>query len=81
MKTMLDGQVVKEFLEEEFKDREMAIPKEIKKSDIVETFCLYIEDDYYEWLRDNYRSFFHNLSQRRTDWNWIKERIKHYLRD
>ena len=78
---MLDGQVVKEFLEEEFRDREMAIAREIKKSDIVETFCLNVEDDYYEWLRDNYRSFFHNLSQGRTDWDWIKERIKHCLKD
>ncbi len=78
---MLDRKVVEEFLEEEFKDGEMEIPKEIKKSDLVETFCLYVEDDFYEWLRDNYRSFFHSLSQGKTDWNWIKGRIKHYLKD
>ncbi|MCK4358471.1 MAG: hypothetical protein KAW92_06965 [Candidatus Cloacimonetes bacterium] len=78
---MLDREVVKEFLEENFNERGMKVPKEIKKSDLVETFCLYVEDDYYEWLRDNYQSFFHNLSQGKTDWDWIKERIDHYSKE
>ncbi len=56
------------------------IPKGIKKSDIVETFCIYVEDDYYEWLKENYKSFFHSLSQNKTEWNWIRGRIKHYLK-
>lgn len=75
---MLDRQVVKEFLEEEFKDGEMKIPKGIKKLDLVETFCLYTEDDYYEWLKDNFKSFFNHGN---PDWNWIRERIKHYSKD
>ncbi len=78
---MLDREVAKDFLEEEFKDGEMEIPKEIIKSELVETFCLYVEDDYYEWLRDNYRSFFHNLSEGKTDWDWVMGRIKYYLKE
>ena len=78
---MLDREVVKEFLEEEFEEREIEIPKEIKKLELVETFCKYVEDDYYEWLKDNYKSFFHSLPQNGTDWDWIRERIEHYSKD
>jgi hypothetical protein len=72
---MLDREVVKEFLEENFEERRIKIPERIKESDLIETFCLYLENDYYEWLKDNYRSFFHSLAQNETDWDWIKERI------
>lgn len=78
---MLDREIVKEFLEEEFKEREMRIHKGIKKSDLVETFCLYVEDDYYEWLKDNYKSFFHSLAQSETDWDWVRGRIKYYKKE
>ena len=70
---MLDRDVVREFLEEKFEEDKIQIPKEIKIANLTEAFCLYTEDDYYEWLKDNYKSFFEGL-----DWNWIKERIKHY---
>jgi hypothetical protein len=70
---MLDRDVVREFLEERFEEGAIQIPKEIKIEDLTEAFCLYTEDDYYEWLKDNYKSFFEGL-----DWNWIKGRIKHY---
>jgi len=45
---MLDRQVVKEFLEEKFEGAGIEIPKGISKESLVETFCEYIEDDYYE---------------------------------
>jgi len=70
---MLDRDVVQEFIEESFEENEIRIPKAIKILDLTEAFCLYIEDDYYEWLKDNYNSFFEDL-----DWNLIKERIQHY---
>ncbi len=75
---MLDRGVVEEFLEENFKESGIKIPKEVKKSGLVETFCLYTEDDYYEWLKDNFKSFFNHCD---PDWDWIRERIKHYLKD
>ena len=75
---MLDRKVVKEFLEENFKESGMKIPKGIKKSELVETFCLYVENDYYEWLKDNFKSFFNRWN---PNWDWIRERIDHYLED
>jgi len=70
---MLEGRVIKEFLDEEFKETE--IPDDISKEALVEAFCKYIEDDYYEWLKDNFKSFF-NYSN--PDWKWIREKIKKY---
>lgn len=76
---MIDRQVVKEFLDEELEDIE--IPKDISFDELVETFCKYTEDDYYEWLKDNYHSFFYSLPQNNPDWEWIRERIEHYSKD
>ncbi len=68
---MLDKKVVREFLDEEFE--EMETPEDISKEALVETFCKYAEDDYYEWLKDNFKSFF---NYGKLDWQWVRERIK-----
>ena len=68
---MLDRKAVSEFLDEEFKKIE--VPDDISKEALVEAFSKYIEDDYYEWLKDNFKSFF-NCGN--PDWQWIRERIK-----
>jgi hypothetical protein len=73
---MLDRQVVKEFLEEALDGIEM--PKNILFGDLVEIFCEYVEDDYYEWLKDNFKSFFNYGN---PDWDFIKEQIEHYSKD
>lgn len=70
---MLDRDVVKDFLKEEFEDQEIKVPKDVKMKELVETFCLFVEDDYYEWLSDNYKSFFEG-----SDWAWIREKIRKY---
>ncbi len=70
---MLDRQVVEEFLDCQLEDLE--IPDDISKNDLVEAFCLYTEDDYYEWLKDNFKSFFNHYS---PDWDWIREKINSY---
>jgi len=70
---MLDRGVVKEFLDEELEGIE--IHNDISKDVLVEVFCRYIEDDYYEWIKDNFKSFF-NYGD--PDWEWIKERIQKY---
>ena len=72
---MLDSGAVKEFLDERFEDLEIGIPKDITEDVLVETFCKYVEDDYYEWLKDNFKSFFNHGD---PDWVWIKERIENY---
>jgi len=68
---VLDREVVGEFLDEELK--EMGIPKYIFKKVLVEAFWKYVEDDYYECLKDNFKSFFNYGN---PDWQWIRERIK-----
>lgn len=68
---MLNRQVVKDFLKEEL--REIQIPKDISIKNLVEIFCQFIEDDYYEWLKDNYKAFFNHDN---IDWEWIKEKAK-----
>ena len=74
---MLDREVAREFLAEELK--EMEIPKDIFKEALIETFCKYIENDYYEWLKDNFKSFFNYGN---PDWQRIRERIKkHHLKN
>ncbi|MBL7130784.1 MAG: hypothetical protein ISS45_05225 [Candidatus Omnitrophica bacterium] len=75
---MLNRQVVKEFLEENFEDIGIKIPEDISENVLVETFSKYIEDDYYEWLKDNFKSFTNYYN---PDWNWIKEKINYYSKD
>ncbi len=70
---MLDRAVVEEFLDCQFEDMELEIPKNISKEDLVEAFCQFVEDDYYEWLKDNFKSFFNHGN---PDWEWIRERVK-----
>ena len=68
---MLDRTVVKEFLDDKIEDLE--IPEDISKDALVEAFCQYTEDDYYEWLKDNCKSFFDHGN---PDWGWIRDKIK-----
>jgi len=70
---MFSRKVVREFLDEELKETE--IPDDIFKGVLVKTFCKYVEDDYYEWLKDNFKSFFY---YGKPDWQRIRQRIKKY---
>ncbi len=69
---MLDRTVVEEFLDGEFEDGDWEIPADITKEALVEAFCQYTEDDYYEWLKDNFKSFFNHSD---PDWEWIRGRL------
>jgi len=70
---MLDREVIEEFLRCKFEDLKIEIPEDIDKKTLVEAFCQYVEDDYYEWLKDNFKSFFNHGD---PDWKWTKERIR-----
>ena len=72
---MLDREVVEDLLEEELKEKGIRIPKGISKDALTETFCRYTENDYFEWLKDNFKSFFNYAN---PDWDWIKNRIDYY---
>jgi len=75
---MLDRAVVEEFLDDKFEDMELEIPDAIEKEALVEAFCQYVEDDYYEWIKDNLKSFFEHGN---PDWDWIRGRIDHYTKE
>lgn len=75
---MLDREVVKEFLEDKLGELEIGTPKDVSKDVLVETFCKYTENDYYEWLKDNFKSFFNYGN---PDWVWIRGRIEHYSKE
>ena len=49
---------MKEFLDEELE--EIEVPDDISKEMLAEAFCKYVEDDYYDWLKDNFKSFFNS---------------------
>ena len=70
---MLDRDAVEEFLDSEFEDMELEIPEDISKEQLVEAFCQYVENDYYDWLKDNFKSFFDHGN---PDWEWIRKKIK-----
>jgi len=73
---MLDRKVVKEFLEDRLEG--IRIPEDIPIEALVETFCRYVEDDYYEWLKDNFISFFEHMT---PNWDWIRGRMEHYSKE
>jgi hypothetical protein len=72
---MLDREVVEEFLNYRFEGSDWEIPEDIPKSVLVETFCLYTEDDLGEWLKDNFKSFFDHGA---PNWDWIRGRVEYY---
>jgi len=71
---MLDRKVIKDFLYCRLEG--VKIPRDISFDNLVETFCRYTEEDFYEWLNDNFKSFFNHGN---PDWDWIRDRIKDYL--
>ena len=72
---MLDRDVVREFMKEELSDLNISIPEDIPEDALVEDFCIFTEEDYYEWLKDNFKTFFNHGE---PDWNWIRDRVKKY---
>jgi len=75
---MLDRHAVEEFLDCKVAHLKLEMPNDIHKEKLVEAFCQYVEDDYYEWLNDNFKSFFEHGD---PNWNWIRQRIEHYNAD
>ena len=70
---MLDRAVAEDFLDCQLEGMDIEIPEDISKEQLVEAFCQYTEDDYYEWLKDNFKSFFNHGN---PDWEWIRVKVK-----
>jgi len=68
---MLDREVVKGFLEDELEGIEM--PENVTREELLDAFCEYVEEDLYEWLKDNFKSFFNHGD---PDWDWIKNSME-----
>ncbi len=69
---MLDRDSIEEFLDSELEYLEVEVPGDIPRPALVEAFCDYIEAEYHEWLRENFRSFFNDGD---PDWDWVREQI------
>ena len=69
---MIDREVVKEFLVAQFEDF-TGIPNDINLDKLSEDFSVYTENDYYEWLRDNFKTYFF---QRGFDWDNVREKLQ-----
>lgn len=67
---MLDREVIKEFLVAEFEDIE-PIPKKVNLDKLAEDFSIYVENDFYEWLKDNFKSYFGD----KINWNNINKKL------
>ncbi len=70
---MLDRTIVEQLLDWEFDGLDWEIPEDISKEAVIEAFYQYAEEDYYEWLEDNLRSFFDHDN---PVWNRIIEKIR-----
>jgi len=74
---MLDREAAKEFLQDQFTTLKIEVPGDFDADSLAGAFCKYTEDDYYEWLRDNFKSFFNHGD---PDWNHIREKIAQYAK-
>jgi len=72
---MLDRDAVEQFIDAEIEEVEGELPEDIPKDTLVEAFCEYVEEDYYQWLRQNLASFFNDGD---PDWDWIREKLEAY---
>jgi hypothetical protein len=54
-------------------DIDPTIPGDIDQELPVEAFCQYTENDYYEWLKDNFESFFDHGD---FDFDWVREQAR-----
>jgi len=70
---MLDREVIEELLDWEFEDLDLEIPDDIPREAFIEAFCQYVEEDHYEWLKNNLRAFFDHGN---PVWNRIVEKIR-----
>ena len=69
---MHDLEVMTEFLDDGLAELEIGIPEDIDKNKLAGTFCTYVDNDYHEWLKDNFKSFFEHGD---PDWDRIREAV------
>ena len=55
---MLDREAVCCFLQIQLEKWGIKPPMDMSMDILLETFCRFVEEDYYEWLKDNFKTFF-----------------------
>jgi hypothetical protein len=70
---MPDRKVMEEFVLKEIENTNIDVPQRINKKALAKAFCQFVEEDYCEWLRDNFNSFFRHGN---PDWNWIEKYVQ-----
>ncbi|MBI4301552.1 MAG: hypothetical protein HY664_03000 [Chloroflexi bacterium] len=68
---IIDELFIRDYLRERLEDDEIELPDGVSLDDLADDFMEYIEIDIYEWLRDNYRSFFRDF-----DWEPVSKKAK-----
>ncbi len=75
---MLDRKEIAEFIDREFKQRKIKIPKNIKREDLVETFCQFAEEDYDEWRKEGVEKAFELYLEDNYD-QWLKDNFNSFF--
>jgi hypothetical protein len=70
---VVERDLVKEFVNSELEELGLEIPEDVSDAELIEAFCQYVEDDCYQWLKDNLKSFFRHGE---PDWESIRERAR-----
>ena len=70
---MFDREIIEELFDWEFEDMNLEIPNDIPREAIIEAFYQYVEEDHYEWLKNNLRSFFDHGN---PVWNRLIEKLR-----
>lgn len=78
---VIERAIIKEFLNGYFTYLGLERPAGISEDAFVECFCEYVENDYYEWFNDNFRSFFdtgYPYNFQNPDWDMIRKMVKNH---
>ncbi len=70
---MFDRSIIEGLLDWEFEGLDLELPEDVPREAVMEAFYQHLEDDYYEWLKDNFRSFFDHGN---PVWNRLIEKIR-----
>ena len=75
---MLDRKAVAEFLTQELRERGIRVPRSVKKKELVEAFCQYVEADHNEWLKEDLEEAFQQYVEDNYE-QWLKDNFNSFF--